>query len=486
MVQNKLCLPVKNDKYNFRKKKMKKLIKTIITVVLFVSVIAFNNAFGQKVMTLEECRQQAVEFNKELKAAALQNKEAQVNREVARTAYLPKFGFSSSLMHRPNMDPISMPGYFLQTADSEEDALAGNFSGTSNVWKPGTTIDISSLTLINSSFEVTQPVYAGGKIRYSNQQADAGVEIASLSLNMKYSEIIEQTDKAFWQVATVEENILIAEEYIKMLTELEDQMSSMYEVGLQPASEKLKVTVQKNEAELNLLKAKNGLKIAKMYLNQILGQPLDMDIKISHNENADVQLINFGDGVTQASNKRNELKILEKQKELNELDAKITRADYLPTVGVSAQYTSYWLKDLYEETDFQPMLAAQVSIPIFQWGQGKKKMRAAQLKIQQAETDLENTNDLINLEVMQVKIQVEEAYESIQIAEKSVAEAGESLDETRASFDVGLNTTAELLSSQAKWVEAKAKLIEAVANFEILKTRWQSVTGNLYMPEESE
>jgi hypothetical protein len=40
------------------------------------------------------------------------------------------------------------------------------------------------------------------------------------------------------------------------------------------------------------------------------------------------------------------------------------------------------------------------------------------------------------------------------------------------------------LSSQAKWVETKAKLIEAVANFEILKTRWQSVTGNLYMPEE--
>jgi len=464
---------------------MKKSIKIIInTIVLVASTVVFSNAFGQKVMTLEDCRRQAVEFNKELKAAALQNKEAQVNQEVARTAYLPKFGFSSSLMHRPNMDPISMPGYFLPTADSEADAMAGNFSGTSNVWKPGTTIDISSLTLINSSFELTQPVYVGGKIRYSNQQADAGVEIADLSLNMKYSDIIQQTDKAFWQVATVEENILIAEEYIKMLTELEDQMSAMYDVGLQPASEKLKVTVQKNEAELNLLKANNGLKVAKMYLNQILGQPLDTDVKISHKKNTDVSLINFDDGIIQAENKRNELKILEKQKELSELDAKITRADYLPTVGVSAQYANYWLRDLYETADFQPMLAAQVSIPIFQWGQGKKKMRAAQLKVQQVETNLQNTNDLINLEVMQVKVQVEEAYESIRIAKKSVAEAKESLDETRASFDVGLNTTAELLSSQAKWVETKAKLIEAVANFEILKTRWQSVTGNLYMPEE--
>nr|WP_321358528.1 TolC family protein [uncultured Draconibacterium sp.] len=461
---------------------MNQSIKYIAGTV-FVLITVFGNTFGQKVMTLEECREQAVAFNKELKNAALQNREAQVNQEVARTAYLPSVGFSSSLMHRPGMDPISMPGHFLQTADSEEDALNGNFSGTSDVWSPGMNIDLGSLTLINSGFEVNQAIYAGGKIRYSNQQADAGVSIADMALNMKYSDVIEQTDQAFWKVATVEENIIIAEEYIKMLTELEDQMTAMYEVGLQPASEKLRVTVQKNEADLNLIKARNGLKVAKMYLNQILGQPLDTEIQISHETSPEVKLFNLEDGLVQASNKRNELKILEKQKEISELDAKITRADYLPTVGVSAQYTSYWVKDLYEEIDFQPMLAAQVSIPIFQWGQGKKKQRAAQLKVQQAETDLQHTNDLINLEVMQVKVQVEEAYESILLAQKSVAEAEESMNETEASFEVGLNTTTDMLNAQAQWVQAKAQLTQTIANFEVLKTKWQSVTGNLYMPE---
>lgn len=476
-----------NEDDNIKMMKMKETINNFKTIVLlFVLLGAVNTAVAQKVMTLEECRQQAVEFNKELKNAALQNKEAQVNQQVARTAYLPSVGFSSSLMHRPNMDPISIPGYFLPTADSEEDALNGNFSGTSDVWNPGMNIDLKSLTLLTTGFEVNQPIYVGGKIRYSNQQADAGVEIADLALNMKYSDVIEQTDKAFWQVAAVEENIKIAEDYIKMLTELEDQMNAMYEVGLQPASEKLRVTVQKNEAELNLMTARNGLKVAKMYLNQILGQPLETEIQIDHEANTNVQMFNLDDGLYQAGNRRNELKILEKQKELSELDAKITRADYLPTVGVSAQYNSYLVRDLYEKVDFQPMLAAQVSIPIFQWGQGKKKMQAAQLKVQQAETDLQHTNDLINLEVMQVKVQVEEAYERVTLAQKSVTEAEESLEETKASFEVGLNTTTDMLNSQAKWQEAKAKLIQAVANFKVLKTRWQSVTGNLYMPETQE
>ncbi|WP_297086915.1 TolC family protein [uncultured Draconibacterium sp.] len=453
-----------------------------ITSTLVVFLLVFGKTHGQKVMTLEECRQQAVEYNKELKKAVLQNKEALVNQEVARTAYLPSISGSLTGMYVPGVDVDLSGGGFLPTAESEAAALAGDF-GTSNIWSPGFPLAIDNLSLIYGGLSVEQPVYAGGRIKYSNQQADAGVSIAGHALNLKYSEIIENTDQAFWNVVTVEENIKTAREYIKMLEELEEQMRAMYEVGLQPASEKLRVSVQKNEAELNLVKANNGLKIAKMYLNQILGQPLDTDINVSHNVGADVLLFDLADGVTQAINQRSEIKILEKQKEISELDAKITRADYLPTVGVSAQYTNFYINDLNESFDPQPMLAASVSIPIFQWGQGKKKQRAAQLRIEQAQTDLVHTNDLINLEVMQVRVQVEEAYESIKIAKKSVDEAAESMAETKASFEVGLNTTTDMLNAQAQWAAAKSQLIQAVAGFKVLETKWERVTGNLYAPD---
>lgn len=442
-----------------------------------------GTAFGQKVMTIEECRQQAVEYNKELKNAALQNKEALANQEVARTAYLPSVSGSITAMHLPSYDGISVDGYFLPTANSEADALAGIYSGTSDVWSPGISFEMDNLSLIYGGLSVEQAIYAGGRIKNSNKQADAGVAIAGHALNLKYSEVIENTDKAFWNVAMVEDNIKTAEEYIKMLSELEEQMTAMYEVGLQPASEKLRVSVQKNEAELNLLKVKNGLKISKMYLNQILGQPLDTQIEISYDANARVNLFDLENGTAQAVNNRSELKILEKQKEISELDAKITRADYLPTVGVSAQYTNYYISDLSESFDPQPLLAASVSVPIFQWGQGKKKQRAAQLRIQQAQTDLSNTNDLINLEVMQVRIQLEEAFESIRIAERSVAVAVESMEETKASFEVGLNTTTDMLNAQAQWVASKAQLSQAVSQFKVLETTWERVTGNLSMPE---
>ena len=134
---------------------------------------------------------------------------------------------------------------------------------------------------------------------------------------------------------------------------------------------------------------------------------------------------------------------------------------------------------MVEDPTFSPSFAGQITIPLFHWGEGKHKQDAAKLKIMQTQTDLENTNEMISLEVQQVKIQLEEAYESIEIAKKNIKEAEESLEETKASFEVGLNTTTDLLNAQAQWQAANSRLIEALAQFEILQTSWQKVTGNL-------
>lgn len=450
--------------------------KAIIIISILVCATQIS---AQKRMTLEECRKIAVEHNKELKNAEYQKQEARANQKTARTAYLPSVSASANAMYLPDVEGFSIPGGFLPTAASEEAALNGEFNGLSNVWSPGMSLDLDNLSVIYGSVNVTQPLYVGGKIRYANKQADAGIEIFDHNYNLKYSEIIERTDNVYWNIASISAYVNLAEKYIEMLTELEEQMVQMYDLGLTPASEKLKVSVQKNEAELNLVKAKNGLKFSKMYMNQILGQDLDTEINIADSLDYDIKMLDVQNGVSKALSNRDELAILEKQLEITKYEKKIALADYLPQVGISAGYSSYYVKDFVEDPSFSPSIAGQISIPIFQWGQGKHKQDAAELRIKQAQTSLENTNDLISLEVQQVKIQVEEAYESILIAKKNIAEAQESLGETKASFEVGLNTTTDVLNAQAGWQSANSQLINALAQFEILQTTWQKVTGNL-------
>lgn len=449
------------------------------TIIYTILLVLSLGAKGQRSMTLEECRQQAIAYNKELKKAGLQKEEAKAYQKAARTAYLPAISADASAMYMPGMDDISIPGGFLPTAESVEAAEAGQFSGVSNVYNPGMSLDMDDLSIINGGINVVQPIYAGGQIINTNKKADAGFAITEFNHSLKYSEVIEQTDVAFWNVAMVAANIDLAEKYIEMLTELEEQMNDMHEVGLAPISEKLRVSVQKNEAELNLMKARNGLKVSKMYLNQVIGLDLNSDIQIDYEIDMNVQLLDLSNGVEMAMDNRKELQILEKQVEMSVIEKKLALSEYLPQLGVSAGYSTYHIDNFSNDVKFNPTVGAQLTIPIFQWGQGKQKQKAASFKIQQNETALSNTSDLISLEVLKVKVQVEEAYEEIRIAQKNIKEAEESLEETKASFEVGLNTTTELLNAQADWQNANAQLITSMAKFKVLQTSWEKVTGSL-------
>ncbi len=445
---------------------------------------AVNTASAQNILTLEDCRQKAVEYNKELINAAYSKDVAIENQKSARTAYLPGFKATASIMYRPNMDDISMPGNFLPTAANAELAELGEYTGNSNVWMPGMNISLGNLALIMGDFTFEQAIYAGGKIKYLNEQADAGIEIFKHAYELKYDEVIEQTDQAFWNLVSANAQVELSEKYIEMLTELESQMSEMHQLGLSMLSEKLKVTVQKNEAQLNLVKVKNGLRIARMYLNHLTGQRLDLDYEIDNKlNNGSLDLVNFHEGINQALDHRKELMILNEQLNISKYDQKIARSEYLPQIGVSAGYSTIYINNISEKVSFNPSLAGQILVPLFQWGQGKHKQNAAKIKIKQAEIELENTTSLISLEVQKVKSQLEEAYETAVISNTNLSEAKLSLDEIQSSFEVGLNTITDVLSAQANWKKANMQNIVALAQYASLQTSWKKATGQIKHPE---
>lgn len=72
---------------------------------------------------------------------------------------------------------------------------------------------------------------------------------------------------------------------------------------------------------------------------------------------------------------RPEYRIQEMQVELKDLEIKNTRADFLPTVGISAGYQYMGgMKLAGSSLDMKiPMVMASISIPIFNFGEGRKK-----------------------------------------------------------------------------------------------------------------
>ncbi len=440
-------------------------IVRVVLVMIFVS----GELWAQKSLSLEESRNLALEYNKTLKISALQKAEAESQKKEAFTNYLPNIDANGTASYMPTMENIEFPGFQLPT-DAEGTA-------ESDAYFPGMSLETEKLTILQGGVTAQQAIYAGGQIRLGNKMAQTGVEISEQAYQLQKAEVILNTDEAYWNLAAMNENVKLAEKYVLMLDSLEGQLTDMYELGLVPKSEKLRVTVQKNDAELNLLRARNGYRIMQMNFCQIIGIPLNTVVEVSEKVNSNPSLPDMSGSTDKALSGRQELKILGGQAEISNYQKKMVDAEFLPQLGAQVAYQYSQYGDLYD--DGMVTIGASLSIPIFHWGEKRHKKSAAQARVNQANLNLSNTQELVQLEVQQVMIQLQEGYESILWAQKNKQEAQESLEETQASYEVGLNTTTDLLNAQASWQNAHAREIEALTEFQVLKTKYQKALGLL-------
>ncbi|WP_372772809.1 TolC family protein [Mangrovibacterium sp.] len=441
-------------------------------IIIFLLLIGLQSQ-GQRVLTLQECRDLAIDYNKSLQMAGVDAQKAQANQKLARTAYLPALDGTASATYLPSLDDIEIPGMFLPTADAD-----GNTTGDSEAYFPGLSLNTEKLSLYQAQLALTIPIYAGGQIRNANKMADLGVNMSQNALELERDRVIQSTDEAFWQLVALEENIKVAKIYVAMMDSLEDQLTTMYELGLSPKSEQLKVSVQKNDAELALLRANNGLSILKMRLCQLMGLPLQEDIRLDGQLAENMPLPNMDNAWAKASINRKELLIMEDQIKIAELSKQNTAGEYKPTVGAQISY-SYLNSPNLDFDSWNTMAVAQVSLPVFHWKERKHKLAAASLDQEKTKLEYDNSRELIQLEVSNLTIRVQEAYQTIVLAQKSCAQAQESLEEVALSYEAGLNTTTDLLNAQAAWQRAESNKVEALTNLEIAKTAYQKGIGML-------
>jgi len=436
-------------------------------------------ANAQQNISLTQSRQMALEYNKTLKSAKLKHYEAEAQRKEARTAFLPNIDGTATAMYFPSMDNISIPAMQLPVVNGAGEQT-GNLVGF-----PGASIETEKMKYYNGQLTMQIPIYMGGEIRYVNKMADKGVEIAQQSYQLAADQVIYNTDQAYWSLVAFKEQLKVAYKYYEMLDSLEQQMKDMYELGLTPKSEQLIVSVQKNEAQLNLMKAENAQKIMEMNLCQIVGLDLNTDIDVSDTLLYSPELIAMANSIDLAISNRNELKMLDGQVSIARYEDKRVSGTYRPQLGAQVSYGYMEVPDLIDGQSMT-QASAQLSIPLVHWREKKHKKNAARLRIQQAQLQLDETKELVQLEVQQYIIRVNEAYEAIVLAGKNKDEAIESLEEVTVSFQAGLNTTTDVLNAQASWQRAHAQLLNALADYEVAKTAYYKGVGQLNTGDVSE
>jgi len=456
------------------------IMKKIAVTIALAAIVAAG--YSQQVVTLQQCREQALQNNRNVKQSELDKRIAVAHQKEARASYLPQIDGSGSIMNLPDMKNISVPGFFLPTANSATEAANHQYSGESNVYFPGIDLGTKNLTIYQTQIVAKQALFAGGQVRNANKMANEAVAIADQATALTASEVVMNTDQAFWQLVSIQEQVKVAERYVTMLDSLESQLVTAYQLGLIPKSEQLKVAVQRNEASINLLKARNGLQLARMNLCRQIGVDLSTNLAVTVDNLGEPQLPAAGLDVDKALDARSETKILEGQVAIADYQRKNAMAEFMPTLGVQVSYGYNYVPNLYNG-GWNTIASAQLSVPIVHWGEKRQKLKAARYKLEQSKLKQDDAREFMRLEIQQRWLQFDEAYQTIGLAAKSKAEAEESLSEVQASFNAGLNTTTDLLNAQASWQKAHASYVEAVSSYQIAKSVYLKGIGELTVSE---
>ncbi len=339
-------------------------------------------------------------------------------------------------------------------------------------------MEMSMKGMYMAGITLQQPVYAGGKIVNANKMAKTGVAISEENKRLTRINTLVEVEQTYWMYVSVAEKVKLLTQYTQLLDSLHQQVSSFFELKMATAQDLHKVRTRRSNVTYELQRAESGRELTRMSLCHLIGLELDAQIIAT-----DTLILtqNYNNQLSHDIVNRPEYRIQEMQVELKDLEIKNTRADFFPTVGISAGYQYMGgMKLAGSSLDMKiPMVMASISIPIFNFGEGRKKIRSARLAHEISTVELNKNRSLMDIEAQQSKSAYESALLLIRTAEHGLEESEHNLSQTQNNYEMGMATILDVMEAQTQWQEAYSNNIEARTNYKIREIEYLRAIGQL-------
>lgn len=488
--------------------RLKSLFLGCLLVMFLVSPT--TQAHAQRVLTLDECRAMALENNKQMQVSRVKQSIAENQRKSARTKYLPRvsalgaYEYTSrgiSLLNKEQKALLNnLGGVFISAIENEVSKLPldpAKLKELAEMAAPYVSATQGTIDHLGQSLNealqsnnhntfagaitLTQPLYMGGAIKTLNRVADIKEELAANTLEARRQATLYDIDNVYWQVVSLRHKQDLAESYLNLVKKLDHDVEKMTEAGLTTRSDKLSVQVRVNEAEMALAKVMDGLSLTKMLLCQLCGLPIDEPIELA-DEKADEIAAPAAIPLTTNIDNRPELRLLQNAIDLTHQEVNLLKAENRPQVlfnggyavtnpnafnGIQHRFGGFWHVGL------------QVRIPIWNWGDVKHKVQAAQEATTVANLELEDAREKIELQVSQNRFRVSEANKNLALAKSNIASAEENLRMAKRGFEEGVITPTTVMEAQSAWLMAQTQKIDAEIELQLSNTDLLKALGIL-------
>ena len=441
---------------------MKDMKRTIVAFSFLVALA--DTLLAQPLsLSLQDCRQMALEYNEKIKTADNAVKKAKLDRQIAFAQYLPKVDGSFTMVHMKSID-----------------LLEQNF-----IW-----LALQTRGTYLAGVNVTLPLYVGGQLTAANRLASIGQTVSEEQQRKVRMQVIADVDNAYYTLISVRSKVQMLEAYARQMQGLYDQVKLGVDVQMATENDLLRITTKQNEISYQLQKARNGEQLCGLALANIIGTDLEQTIIPTDT----VLSVDVPQQLSEDISSRPDLLLLQQQVKAGEVMVKKTRSNYLPTVALVGRYSHYDNLKLkgglalpisgmmgmnHTISGGNPMALLSVNVPLFHWGAELKKVKKAKLDLSDAKLQLQQNERAMRVEVRRAVQNVTDSQRMVETATIGRQQADENLRVMRQKYDNQLCTMTDLLDAQSQWQQARSNLIEAQTQQKIYETEYLRVTGKL-------
>lgn len=358
--------------------------------------------------------------------------------------------------------------------------LPGEFTGG----EPGTYVPIvfGTQQQMRATATASQLIFDGSYI-VALQAAKTFLEYSKNAAEKTGIEVRKNVINAYGNVLLARQSADIIEKNLQTLEQNLFETRKIYENGLteQESVEQLQITL--SQVQNQHQNAERMVEITEQLLKLALGIDLEEPIILEDElddlaqENVDLALLNE---VFMIENNVN-YRIARNLTQQRELELKLEKSKALPTLSTFINYGTVGNSNEFtflrnDQTWYQSSVwGVSLHIPIFSSFQRSAKTAQSKIALEQAQTQFEEAQQQIRLQLNTAQSDYVFAIENYENAQENLALAERIADKNQIKFTEGLASSFELRQAQTQLYSAQQNMLQAMLNIINAKAELESI-----------
>jgi outer membrane protein TolC len=413
---------------------------------------------GSQAASLDDCVDTALSRNPDVRAATERVLAARAAIRQAQAAYYPSLGTSVSYARTDNP-----PQAFMMLLNQRNASMKSDFNNPSDTGNLAT------------SLGVKYRLFDFGRRGLDTEMARDGAEISRLVLLALQNDLIYQVTRGYYSALQAAAFVDVREESLKSLEESLRVANERLKAGGTVKTDVLNLEVQVAQANEELIRARNGVKLAVAALNTAIGTNLVAASALGANkvEPPRAKPAEAQDaGVIQA---RPELLAARKGAKLRASALEKARRDYLPTVNAFGSVD--WNSGGSADYERRYIVGVVAELDIFEGFRRKAAVDGARAQQRAAEAEVDQAAAQLELDLTSASIQANETWERLEVARKNIENAAESLRITQQRYQQGAADLPELLTAQVGLTGSRTRHVAALYDYLIALSNLERAKG---------